>query len=248
MAMKDTPDALIKSIFLPEATIYWLSVNTDIPIPVLEKRVHPLEMNQASLMRSRTRREEYLRTRFLLHKLILTNDPILRQTNGVPSWPEGILGSITHKNGSIGVAFDASQTLYGLGIDAEELSVKSELESRIVTPHEAKILLPFLENINSLSTTNDCRDINPCLALAFSFKEALFKACFPNGQIKFYFLDAEIIGLDLNTSQLTARLCKDVGPLTPKGCILSGHFCLHKEQSKTGKANVFVLTAIRIAK
>ena len=48
-------------------------------------------------------------------------DPIKRNDQGAPIWPEGVIGSITHTESFIGAVVESSHKLRGVGIDTEKI-------------------------------------------------------------------------------------------------------------------------------
>jgi enterobactin synthetase component D len=209
--------------------IFWLPAATTIPEPELDATLHPHERAEAADMRAVIRREEFRRARFLVRTMTGHRDPLPRTPAGAPTWPSGLTGSITHKHGAVGVTIAAAVDLYGLGIDAEDARINLKLESKIVCDREARLL-----------------DGEPsraaALAVVFAFKEAIFKACFPRGQVMFYFHDAEVLALDAASGTIVARLLEDVGPGTPAGSLLQGHFIFHDDAT----AARYALCAVRI--
>jgi enterobactin synthetase component D len=209
--------------------VFWLPAAVTVPEAELDGTLHPHERAEAAGMRAVSRREEFRRARFLVRTMTGHRDPLPRTQAGAPTWPSGLIGSITHKHGAVGVTIAAAVGLYGLGIDAEDVRINVKLESKIVCDREARLL-----------------DLEPsratALAVVFAFKEAIFKACFPRGQVMFYFHDAEVVALDAASGTIEARLLKDVGPGTPAGSLLRGHFLFQDDAT----AARYVLCAVRI--
>ena len=224
--------AVSRDIQLGETTIYWLSAATQIAEHDLEKGLHADECLEAQAMRSLSRREEFRRTRYLIRKLTGQAAPLGRFEHGAPRWPNGLIGSITHKHGSIGVALENATALYGLGIDAEDTNINLKLEPRILHPQESRLLDATANRAETLAAT-------------FAFKEAIFKACFPQGGIMFYFHDAEILAID--AGKMTARLLRNVGPGTPSSMKLHGHYMLLDDMMSHGEPTRLVLCAVRIS-
>lgn len=226
-----TPVALAREVTVGDTTVHWLSAVTSIPEDALEQGLHPEEQLLAQGMRSPMRREEFCRARYLIRKLTGAADPVLRLPSGLAQWPEGFIGSITHKHGAVGVALEEASMLYGLGIDVEDTRINLKLESRIVQASESRLLDQVASRAEGL-------------AVAFSFKEAIFKACFPQGKTMFYFHDAEIVAFEAH--YLMARLLCDVGPQTPASTLLRGDYCFIDDKDATGLDLRFACTAVRI--
>ena len=93
-----------------------------------------------------------------------TSIPVAK--NRCPVWPEGIVGSISHTQDSVGIALARSQDYASVGFDIETGSaVTAELRNIILTQEE-------IERV--------CLDADSDLAtLMFSCKESVYKAVFP---------------------------------------------------------------------
>jgi len=72
---------------------------------------------------STTRRREFVAgrtlSRFLLAALGCPSQPVLRGYDGMPIWPDGYCGSITHKQGVCGAIVAKSEALASVGLDLE---------------------------------------------------------------------------------------------------------------------------------
>lgn len=89
---------------------------------------------------------------------------ILRDESGLPLWPEGILGSISHSRGICGAVVGKISCYQCLGFDLERVDRLSEAASlRVIHPCEVS----FVKGDQRLSS------------LLFSAKEAFFKAQYP---------------------------------------------------------------------
>ncbi|WP_167343470.1 enterobactin synthase subunit EntD [Cronobacter universalis] len=116
-----------------------------------------------------------------------------------PCWPAGFTGSITHTGHRAWAAVIAISG--GVGIDVENMmdaQTAHELAPGIIDTEECALLartpLPFAS----------------ALTLAFSAKESLFKALFPQVGDWFGFECAKVVALD--DHQLTLRLACPLGP------------------------------------
>jgi 4'-phosphopantetheinyl transferase EntD len=198
----------------------------------LRSRLHEDEWARAEKMRSTTRRSEYLRGRYLIRELLNSTEALAPSAHGAPTWPKGWTGSISHKDGHVAVTATQVPDWQSLGIDVESSSkIRPGLESRIVNGEEAKILDAY-EGIWDRSTL---------LAMAFSFKESIFKCHFPLGHKMFYFHDAAIEDIDLGLGVLRARLKVDTSPMTPAGTLVEGHTVLRSENGQG-----YVLTSVSL--
>ena len=151
-----------------------------------------IERAHASSIRAPMRRQEFVRSRWLVRHLTGTDEILKRGPHGEPSWPNGWTGSITHKDGIVAVCMVSDQRQRSLGIDLERADrVGSHLTRKILVPAECKILSKAfatqLDDANSEAGKGA-----EILGAAFSVKESLFKSHFPLGKTFFYFHDAEI--------------------------------------------------------
>ena len=191
----------------------------------------PEEWALAAPIRAPRRRREVLIGRWLHHLISGSTEPLAKDDTGVPQWPQGFVGSISHKAGHVAYSFSRDQDLLGLGLDLEDVAqVKPSLAPRICRAQE----LALLEDLSHDSETKQ-----RCLALIFSFKEALFKAHYPHGRKFFYFGDAEVLKIDLIERTMVARLLVDTTPATLSGHKVQGAFMEWPHQERH-----FVLTAI----
>lgn len=205
------------------AAVHWLPPGVEIAEAELERTLRSEEKDYATTLKAAPRRAEYLRSRYLIRKLTGCADPLPRGPSGEPSWPDGLVGSLTHKDGWVGVTVMPRAHALSVGIDAEdEARVKPEFLPRICVEREKALV----------------RD-PATLAAVFSFKEALFKAHFPLGKTMFFFHDAEIIALDEGNGEIVARVLKTTSPRTPAGSLAHGHFLRRSEGGRS-----FVMSSV----
>lgn len=96
--------------------------------------------------------------------------PILPGQGGCPTWPAGIVGSMTHCDGYRAAAVGRATEILSIGIDAEQhLPLDHDVVSMIRTPAEREHLATLHQR---------CSDIHWEMLL-FSIKESVYKACFP---------------------------------------------------------------------
>ena len=139
--------------------------------------------------------------------------------SGEPLWPEGVSGSITHSGTqAMAVAIRDQHAL--IGIDCEAILAESEA-------HEIKDGVIDTEEEAVLSRSG--YPFALALTLAFSAKESLFKALFPQVQEYMGFDCARVTQLDNKT--LVLALAKDAGPfskgkpLTLAWTMMNTHIC-----------------------
>jgi len=118
------------------------------------------------------RRNEFIAgrniARRLCGRLLSERTPILKKEDGSPIWPEGIVGSISHKSKIAAVMVSLRENYISIGCDIE---VKESLEEKVwsifMTESEVK-------HLDSLGLDKD-----EYSNILFSSKEALFKCLYP---------------------------------------------------------------------
>jgi len=99
------------------------------------------------------------------------SEPILRASSGEPIWPEGWVGSITHTDQFAMAACAPASQITSIGIDLENIKASIlDLGAQIASRQE-------LRQIERYTT-----DSAAALTLAFSAKEAAYKALYPKHQ------------------------------------------------------------------
>ena len=100
----------------------------------------------------------------------------------MPLWPEGVVGSLTHRGGWCAAAVGHAADWLGIGIDLEPWQpLKPRVLERITRPAERAALAAL-----------DGRPPEHWGTVVFSAKESLFKALFPHTRRFLAFRDAEI--------------------------------------------------------
>ena len=138
-----------------------------------------------------------------------------RDEDGVPIWPAGAVGSITHSAGQAAAIVASAQQWQGLGLDLEKrLSAEraARLAGEILTPAE-------LERAAGLNP----QAFAGLVTLTFSLKESLFKALYPLVLTRFYFHDAELLSWS-EEGRAELRLLIDLSAEWPAGSRLNGRF------------------------
>lgn len=98
---------------------------------------------------------EFASGRALLHQLLESAAPILRDDNGAPKWPAGVVGSLAHDRTHVVAVVGSSSDYQAIGIDIE--------------PHGAND-----DELREAVLRADDPDIDP--VAAFVMKEAAYKA------------------------------------------------------------------------
>jgi enterobactin synthetase component D len=149
---------------------------------------------------------------------------------GLPSWPEGIVGSITHAGGFVSAAVALRKDAVGIGIDCESLMARNvalEIAALVATPSELKA---------AMAQTR--LDENDALTLLFSAKEAVFKCLYPLTGLFFTFLDVEVVVTGTAPCGFTARVPAAYSLHHVPAAGLSGAFELDGSYCHTGIALV----------
>lgn len=168
----------------------------------------PEELSYAKNLTPLKRQNEYLAARWLVYKNLNLNKPLLKDISQRIIWPKDITASISHSQKSAGFTFSHQKDSWGIGLDIESIArCKIKLAPKILNKSESQLLRDI---------SHGADDFQKNLAIAFTAKEALFKAHFPVGKINFYFHDARITHIDERNKQLTLELLKQTSVYSPK--------------------------------
>jgi enterobactin synthetase component D len=149
---------------------------------------------------------------------------LVRGPHGEPVWPHGFCGSITHTGAYVAAAAARLEDAGSIGIDTME----------IVAPERADRVMPVVAHPSELRLLRRAgMDAATALTIAFSAKESLFKCLFPIVQRYFDFLDAEIVGLDIERAQLEFSIARAVGWRSPDAT-LAARFAIAGHAVHTG--------------
>lgn len=134
-----------------------------------------------------SRRREFLTgracARRALAELGAPTSPIPKGESGVPVWPRGVVGSITHCPGYRAAAVAWSSDIESMGIDAEpNQPLPVGVLDLIASPSEQNHLECIREELGGTAVDR----------LLFCIKEALFKAWSPVEHVWLDFLEAEV--------------------------------------------------------
>jgi enterobactin synthetase component D len=199
--------------------LYWLDKRES--IASLPFSLTHDEQRKSETIKAISRRDEFVRSRLLLRSLTNVKTSFLPDAENSPTWPPGMCGSITHKNGHVAVCTTSKKLFLSVGIDAEDARKDiSHLQEKICTQNDLK----WVESICGLTEMKR----GAIIALIFSAKEALFKCHFPLGRKMFWFHDAEVSQIDLKTGLIKLKVLIDTSPNTLKDTVTSGNFVLNK--------------------
>lgn len=99
----------------------------------------------------------------------IANVELLSEPDGQVSWPEGVVGSISHSKGLAGAIVGWKKDFQSLGLDIELRNrVQPEIWDRLFTEFEQEVLLQFPMELQSEKATE-----------IFSLKEAFYKFQWP---------------------------------------------------------------------
>jgi len=184
----------------------------------LLKTLLPAEIDKANSFGSNKRKSEFKKSRWLIRQFINPKEPLI-SPKGVSylNWPEGTIASLSHKKDAIAFAIVSNEKYLGLGIDVEYChGVKEKLAPKICSESE-------IEYLKKICDESD-KGFDVLLSVLFSFKEAVFKAIFPLGNIWFYFDDFEVCKIDLADGRIEGCLLKTASQFNAKNSIITGSF------------------------
>ena len=165
-ACTDDPQQLILGV-LPDAVRACCASGTHEPPPLL-----PDEQRCIAAF-SQSRQRDFARGRMCARRALqqfgIHGHPILREPEGTPIWPAGLVGSITHCETLCAAAVAPRTTVASLGIDIEPIT---ELD------RETRDLVCAREELGFFSSMKGSR---PGIeeTLIFSAKESVYKCLFP---------------------------------------------------------------------
>lgn len=141
-----------------------------------------------------------LAARSALGAIGVDHGPLMRNSNGAPIWPSGLVGSITHTTGFCGAVVASIDDYEGVGIDAEgRWSVDERAWDVVLTPAERL----RIENLPS-----DRR--RETAATTFAAKEAFYKCQY---QITASWLDYTDVEVTVCANSFSIRLLRAVPPM-----------------------------------
>ncbi|MEV7602413.1 4'-phosphopantetheinyl transferase superfamily protein [Kitasatospora sp. NPDC089797] len=121
--------------------------------------------------------------RAALARLGVPYRPIVPGLRGAPSWPEGVIGSLTHCEGFRAAAVARAGTLASVGIDAEPaLPLPDGVLEAVTLPVERQRLAKLAAEHPGI----------PWEPILFSAKESVYKAWFPLTRLWLDFHEAEL--------------------------------------------------------
>lgn len=193
------------------------------------ENVHPSEWELSKKYTHPIRKREFLLGRSIVHTLNKDLPAVLSTDNGMPLWSDAFTGSISHKNSWVIACVESREKFRSIGIDLEEASkFPHQVKEVICLPEESKVLNTF-------------EDQKLALALVFSCKESLFKACYPLCKIWFGFHDARLLRFDKKVGTFQIELLRELSPHFQSGQIFEGYY---KEESWNQRN--FIISALTL--
>lgn len=174
------------SLFPESARFCYVLSSPNTPDLANYDELHPLEKRLVSHSVD-IRRAEFGDARWCAHRALRdigfdSPAPILKGERGMPLWPEGTTGSLTHTEGFRAAVVAPTHSIRSLGIDAEPAEpLPDQVLGSIARPGE----LAQIESLREKGLV--CAD-----RLLFCAKEATYKAWFPMTQRWLDFDEAEI--------------------------------------------------------
>ena len=155
----------------------------------------------------------------------LAHSPVPRADHGVPQFPDGVVGSITHTAGIAAAAVARTRDARSLGIDFEP----------VVSSHQARAIGTAVAWPCELVEGRDSGlDLGEAFTLVFSAKEALFKCLFPIVRVFFDFRDVRIVAVDAATRMFRAKVVRTLSKQVRAGAVLEGRFHIEQARVHTG--------------
>jgi 4'-phosphopantetheinyl transferase EntD len=123
--------------------------------------------------------------RAALGRIGRTSLTIASDNDGVPLWPRGVVGSISHKYSQSIAVVGVMETFQGIGIDLERDEERDDriLAAEIASAHEAREMAKLKRHSIEVAST---------ATWLLSAKEATYKAVFPLLRIPFSWEDIQI--------------------------------------------------------
>ena len=142
--------------------------------------------------------------------------------SGLPTWPNGLIGSMTHCNSYCAAAVAPSQVCNAIGIDAEP--------NRGVTPG----VLDRIASSTKCEHVHYLRALHPHISfdrLLFSSKESIYKAVFSNSGDSLRFKDVRVLAnpnSNFDTQITSSHLrCASLQVILGRARRNLGHYCYH---------------------
>ena len=156
-------------------------------------------------------------------RLGIKDSPLPRSPEGLPVWPAGIVGVISHSTTWCGAAVGRQEDIRGIGLDIETIDrVSMRIAKKVLTPAEYAWI------------TTCSQEAQMRLALLFSAKETLFKCVSPVYGKRFGFYDMAITQVTQEEQSFEVKLDHTLSASLPHCITLTGRYCIHEGDVFTG--------------
>jgi enterobactin synthetase component D len=145
-------------------------------------------------------------------------------TCGIPIWPEGLTGSITHSTGFASAALARLSDVRGLGLDTERIMSEEVMNAVGSIVCSAEEQLPAWLGLSKVVYTT----------LVFSAKESIFKCIDPLVGKMFWFKHVRFEIIDVTEGRFRITLSIDLNDEFRNGFALDGRFCVMPPYVHTG--------------
>lgn len=202
--------ATTKILICGPISTYWVPKDTKLTMKNFRDVLTPEELQHSEEITAKTRRDEFLRARWLFHRSFKNAGSLIPDKDGLSTWPEGWVGSISHKNGHVLLAKASKSSHESIGIDLEAIkAIKPGFENKISSEAEQNLVEHYLRDPKL--------DRSEIYLKIFSAKEALFKAHYLLEKKRFDFLDVEVTGINFIRREVRMKLKIDTSSKTKNG-------------------------------
>lgn len=179
------------------------------------------------------RRAEYLAGRFVARQVLNMLGPrdyhLENGPDRAPCWPDGIQGTLSHNDNRV---LCAAQII-PLRLSASGSGIGLDVESWISLDRIDEIWPGIINDAEHHQLQRGPLAFNKMLTLAFSAKESLFKAIYPQLRCYFDFLDVRLVGYSLDSGRFELELLRELSPEFKAGRRFQGCFKLMETDVRT---------------
>ena len=136
--------------------------------------------------------------------------------NRAPTWPSGVVGSITHTEGFVAAVVGKESDYKAVGLDSQRIKAGR------ITPGMARLIL-----LPSEFALLEKGDKDQILNLVFCAKESLYKCLNPIVNKFFGFECAQLTSVDDKNGRFVIELTEDLDETFGKGFQLKGQFVVN---------------------
>ncbi|UXY11697.1 4'-phosphopantetheinyl transferase superfamily protein [Kosakonia sp. ML.JS2a] len=169
------------------------------------------------------RRAEYLAVRYAARRLLEDAGcagHVGTAASRAPVWPTGWCGSLSHTGNHAIAVIAPSHTGLTPGIDIEMLAPGTMRETATI----------FTDTKEQSLLANCGIPYETALLIAFSVKESLFKALYPEAGCFFGFDAARVCSIEPATQRITLELTQSLTPRRKSGHRIRGYYLLQAER------------------